>query len=366
MTLRVGIVSPYDLSIPGGVQNQVAGLAAALERVDVEVDVLAPLGPQAEPVVDIGAARLIRLGRTISVSVNGSRAPVAPFPSTMTRAVRRLRSGNYDVVHLHEPFVPGPALAGLVATKVPIVGTFHRSGVDVAYRALGVALGRLAGHLDARVAVSEQARDTAVEVLGRHAGSVEVLWNGVDVTRIRAAEPIGSGSPTIVFVGRHEERKGLGVLLTAFSKLDAPARLWVCSTGPLTETLRREHAADDRIEWLGRVSDDELVRRLRGADVLCAPAIGGESFGLVVAEGLAASICVVASDIPGYRSALAGAGVLVPPGDAGSLAAALDDVLSDPKLRADLVARGDVRAQELSIDRLAERYLELYRQVAAA
>jgi phosphatidylinositol alpha-mannosyltransferase len=360
------MVSPYDLSIPGGVQNQVAGLAAALERLNAEVDVLAPLAPDVEPVVDTGGARLVRLGRTISVSVNGSRAPVAPFPSTMARAVRGLRSGKYDVVHLHEPFVPGPALAALAASKAPMVGTFHRSGVDMAYRALGAVLGRLADHLDARVAVSEQARDTAVEVLGRHGGSVEVLWNGVDLERIRAAEPIRSDTATVLFVGRHEERKGLPVLLRAFSKLELPARLWVCGTGPLTETLRHEHAADKRVDWLGRVSDGELAERLRGADVLCAPAIGGESFGLVVAEGLAASTCVVASDLPGYRAALAGCGVLVPPGDAGSLAVALRDVLDDAALRAELVARGDARAEELSIDRLATRYLELYHQVAAA
>lgn len=362
-SLRVGMVCPYDISIPGGVQGQVAALAAAAGRLGAEVDVLAPMAPSAPPLVDIGDAGLVRLGRSISVSVNGSRAPVAPFPSTMVRAVKAVRSGWYDIVHVHEPFVPGPALAVLASTRTPMVATFHRAGVDVAYRALGKTAGRLADRIAASVAVSEQARETATAVLGRHAGKIEVLWNGVDLRRFRAAEPAPTTGPTVLFVGRHEERKGLQVLLSAFRKVATPAQLWVCGQGPLTEALRREHASDERIEWLGRVSDEELARRLRGADVLVAPALGGESFGLVVAEGLAASTCVVASDIPGYREALGGAGVLFPPGDAGCLADVLTELLGEERKRTDLVAKGDARVEEISIDRLAERYLDLYQSV---
>jgi phosphatidyl-myo-inositol alpha-mannosyltransferase len=354
------MVSPYDLSVPGGVQSQVAALASALVRAGAAVDVLAPLARAGAPVSDIGAARLVPLGRSIAVSANGSQAPVAPFPATMARAVRRLRAGRYDIVHLHEPFVPGPTLAALIAGPAPIVGTFHRAGVDSAYRALGIAFGRLAGRMSVRAAVSEAACDTARQVLGRHAGEVLVLWNGVDVARIRAASPILADVPVVLFVGRHEERKGLGVLLSAITQVRVPVRVWVCGSGPETPSLRRRYGSDERVEWLGRVGDDDLARRLRGADIFCAPSLGGESFGLVVAEGLAGSCAVIASDLPGYRAAVGGAGVLVPPGDSASLATVLNELLTDPERLAELVERGDARADELSIDRLAARYLALY------
>jgi phosphatidylinositol alpha-mannosyltransferase len=354
------MVSPYDLSVPGGVQSQVAALSSALARAGAAVDVVTPLTPAGAPVSDIGAARLVPLGRSIAVRANGSQAPVAPYPATMARAVRRLRAGRYDVVHLHEPFVPGPTLAALMAGPAPMVGTFHRAGVDSAYRALGIAFGRLAGRMRVRAAVSEAACETARQVLGRHAGEMLVLWNGVDVARIRAASPILANVPVVLFVGRHEERKGLGVLLSAFTQVKMAARVWVCGSGPETPSLRRQYSGDERIEWLGRVSDDELARRLRGADIFCAPSLGGESFGLVVAEGLAGSCAVIASDLPGYRSALGGAGVLVPPGDSAALASALKELITDPERRAELVQRGAARAEELSIDRLAARYLSLY------
>ena len=356
------MVSPYDLAVPGGVQNQVAGLACALSRSGVDVDVLTPLGPSGASFGDVGGAHLVPLGRAIAVSVNGSQAPVAPFPTTMARTVRRVRAGQYDVVHLHEPFVPGPALAALATCRVPMVGTFHRFGVDAAYRLLGRACGRLAGRLRVQAAVSEEARETASEVLGRHTREMLVLWNGVDVARFRSAEPMdaGDGGPVVMFVGRHEARKGLGVLLSAFSEVKIPARLWVCGAGPDTEALRGRFGSDPRIEWLGRVPDAELAGRLRAADVFCAPSLGGESFGLVVAEAMAASTCVVASDLPGYRAALAGSGVLVPPGDSHRLTEALTRLLGDDLERAELVKKGDVRADELSIDRLACCYIELY------
>lgn len=356
------MVSPYSLSVPGGAQGQVKALSAALCRLGVSVDVLAPAVPRTLPAL-LGGARFVPLGRSLEVAVNGSRAPVAPFPSAVARTLRRLSTSDYDIVHLHEPFVPGPTLAALARGPRPIVGTFHRAGADTAYRALAAVLGRLAGRLDASVAVSDEALATMRSVLGRHVGDVEVLWNGVDVRRLANAPPASSDVPVVLFVGRHEPRKGLAVLLQALDMLDDELAVWVCGAGPETASLRSAHR-DPRIEWLGRIDDDDLASRLAGATVLAAPALGGESFGLVVAEAMAAGTPVVASDIPGYRAALAGAGLLVPPGDAGALAEALRLLLGDERRRRELSEASAVRARELSIDRLAERYLSIYEAVA--
>lgn len=360
------MVSPYSVGVPGGAQRQAVALAAALARVGVEVEVLAPTGPGGPPPDDpVAEVPFVGLGRAVAISVNGSRAPVAPFPWTAARALRLLRARRYDVVHLHEPFVPGPTLAALAVGPRPLVGTFHRAGSDAAYRALGRGLGRLAGRLGAAVAVSEAARDTAAGVLGVPPVRFEVLWNGVEVEAFERARPIVGTRPAVLFIGRHEARKGLGVLLEAFASVEADAELWVCGSGPETAALQARHPDDPRVMWLGRVGDEELRGRMAGATVFCSPALGGESFGLVLAEAMAAGTAVVASDLPGYRAALAGAGVLVRPGDAGTLAGALSDLLAAPRRRADLVAAGRARARALSVDTLAGRYMEIYERVRA-
>ncbi len=378
LAVRVAIVSPYSVDVPGGVQGQVELLAAAMERRGNEVDVIAP-GERASADRVTGPEpparrRTIVVGRSLAVPVNGSRAPVSPWPTTMARTVRRLRSGGYDVVHLHEPFAPGPPLAALMSGATPLVATFHRAGTDAAYRALGIAAGRLRGRLAAAVAVSEAARETAAAVLGRRAGSIEVLWNGVDVDFFRAAQPTQSDVPAIVFVGRHERRKGLDTLVRAFTALDVAAELWICGEGPETSTLRAACAGDERISWLGRVSDDEVASRLAGSTIACFPARGGESFGLVVAEAMAAGTAVVVADIPGYRAALGGSGldggpdaggVAVPAEDVAAWSQAIAALLGDPERRARLAEAARRRADSLSLERLADRYAEIYERVAS-
>jgi phosphatidyl-myo-inositol alpha-mannosyltransferase len=363
--VRLAVVSPYSLSVPGGVQGQVRGLAAAVAGLGVEVEVLTPTGPGPAP-EPIAGVPLIPLGPATKVSVNGSQAPVSPFPATVARTLRRLRSGSYDVVHLHEPFVPGPTLAALAFGPRPVVATFHRAGSDVAYRALGLGLGRLRRRIDAAVAVSAAARDTAASVLRIRGEPFEVLWNGVDLERFARAAPSKGDRPAVIFTGRHEPRKGLGVLLEAFASIPVEAELWVCGAGPETDTLRNRFGADDRVAWLGRVDDDELASRLAGADVFCSPALGGESFGLVLAEAMAAGTAVVASDIDGYREVVGSAGLLVPPGDPLALASALESLLGSPDRRAMLVEAARERVESFSLGALAERYVELYRWVAAS
>jgi phosphatidylinositol alpha-mannosyltransferase len=221
-----------------------------------------------------------------------------------------------------------------------------------------------ASRLQVRVAVSRDARALAASVLG---GQWELLFNGVEVERFAKATPLYGDRPTIFFIGRHEPRKGLAQLLEAVALMDEDISVWVASEGPQTDELKRRFAHDLRIEWLGRISDQEKAARMRGADVFCAPSLGGESFGVVLLEAMAAGTVVVASDLPGYRNAARPGqeALLTPPGNVEALALALRRVLHEPQLVDDLVGGGEARAQVCSMDRLADRYLELFSRCLA-
>jgi phosphatidylinositol alpha-mannosyltransferase len=359
--VRVALVSPYSVTLPGGVQGQVLGIAAALARAGDEVVVVAPGEPDAVPAGGLaGGARLALVGRTLPIPVNGSRAPVALSPGAALRSRAELRASRPDVVHVHEPFVPGPALAALLARPAPTLGTFHRSGASAPYRVLRPLLGPLLGRLDDAVAVSEAARATVEAVAGRRAQGLAVLANGVDLERFERAVPFRADRPAAVFVGRHEARKGLGVLLEAFSSSALEASLWVVGDGPEHATLRARYGADRRIEWLGRLDGDALASRVAGAAVLVAPSLGGESFGVVLLEAMAAGAAVLASDIPGYRSAAGAAAEFVAPGDPVALRRALETMLGDGGRRAELVRAGRERARSHSFEALAAAYRRRY------
>jgi phosphatidyl-myo-inositol alpha-mannosyltransferase len=355
--VRIGLVCPYSLTLPGGVQGQVLGLARSLRAAGHEARVL---GPCDGPPPDAGVTAL---GACIPLAANGSVAPIAPDLPCALRTIRALRDEGFDVVHLHEPMVPGPCMtAGLMASS-PLLGTFHAAGTSASYRWAGGPLRWLAGRLDRRCAVSEDARRLAEAHLG---GSYDLVFNGIEVERFAKPTPWPTEGPTILFLGRHEPRKGLEVLLAAMGALPAETRLWVASDGPETGRLRGATTGDGRIEWLGRIDDAEKVRRLRGADVFCAPSLHGESFGVVLLEAMAAHTPIVASDLAGYANVARGdrEALLVPPADAEALGAALRRVLTDADCAARLVCAGDARAEELSMAHLAHRYLELYRRIA--
>ncbi|MDQ6839211.1 MAG: glycosyltransferase family 4 protein [Actinomycetota bacterium] len=350
---------PYSLTLPGGVQGQVLGLGEALRRQGVDARVLGPCdGPPPD-------ATVTPLGNSVPAAGNGSVAAIAPDPACVLRTIRALRDEEFDVVHLHEPLVPGPTLTALVFSDAPLVATFHRSGESHGYRAVRLLAGVIGARLTVRAAVSEEAEITAHNAL---AGSYERVWNGIDTSTYDAARPWPSAGPTIVFVGRHEPRKGLAVLVDAMSGLGPDVRLWVIGEGPETARLRAKTDGDRRIEWLGSVDEVEKVRRLRAATVFCAPSTSGESFGVVLLEAMAACCTVVASDLAGYRNVARQSieAVLVPPGDAVALTAALRRALAGgPEVEA-MVAAARVRAQHFSLDALATRYLDLYRRALAA
>jgi phosphatidylinositol alpha-mannosyltransferase len=367
------MVSPYALTRPGGVQGQVLGLSRSLRRLGHEVTVLGPAdeGDMFPPVsAPAGERDLVVIGHPTGVRSNGSVAPVALSPMSAVRVERAVRTGGFDVAHLHEPLAPVTAYGLVLRSRVPMVGTYHRAGVSRWVPALKPLAGLVGRRLQVRVAVSEAARET-----GEHAGggAFEVLFNGVDVERFASAVPDRSEGevPVVLFVGRHEARKGLGVLLDAFASVDRRAVLWVAGDGPEGEVQRRRYPESDRVRWLGVLDDDELARRLAGADVLCAPSRHGESFGVVLLEGFAAGCAVVASDIEGYRVAAGGFATLVPPDDAEALARALGVALADAvdgtgASSPEAHKAAEAHARAWSMDALAQRYEEIYERAIAA
>jgi len=357
--MRVLLVSPYSLSVFGGVQNQVLGLAHSLREIGVDARVVSPCdGPPPEP-------GIITVGPSTKFSSNGSVAPIAGGKPVARRTLEARRVIEPDVIHLHEPLVPGPTQALLLSAEEPLVGTFHASysgRFNPWYAMFRPPLKRWVSRLTIRTAVSDEAGALARDSFG---GAFEIVPNGVDVPQFAKATPWPTDRAAILFVGRHEPRKGLEVLLDAFAELDRDAVLWVAGEGAQTDALRRRGAAN--VEWIGQVSDDEKARRLRGATVLCAPALRGESFGIVLLEAMSASTPVVASDIDGFRNVARADrdAVLVEPGDAAALRDALRGVLDDPERRAELVASGEQRATEFSMRHLAERFVALYEQAIA-
>ena len=352
--LRIGMVCPYSLTIPGGVQQQVLDLARAMRAKGHEVRVLGPCdGPPPESFVT-------PLGNSLPTAVNGSVAPLAPDVPAALRTIRALNDEAFDVLHVHEPLVPGPSLSAVLMKMAPIVATFHSAGESAAYRVFARQLSRIASRIDIRVAVSKD----AVELASRYIeGDYEVLFNAINLDSYGGPELPRENA--VFFIGRHEPRKGLGVLLEAMTLLPQDVRLWVASEGPETAELKERFGDDKRIEWLGRISDEEKVRRLKTARAFCAPSLRGESFGIVLVEAMAASTPVVASRIDGYTNVATHDvdALLVEPQDHRALADALARVMVDPRLSARLAAAGRERAGQYSMDVLADRYIDIYHRL---
>ena len=350
--LRIGIVSPYSLTVPGGVQQQVLGLARSLRAKGHEVRVLGPCdGPPPD-------AFVTPLGNSLPTAVNGSIAPLAPDASAALRTIRALNDEAFDVVHVHEPLVPGPSLTALLVKMAPVVATFHSAGDSAAYRTFSRQLKWVASRIDIRVAVSKDAVELAQRYIG---GEYEVLFNGIELGDYLTPTTTPREN-AIFFIGRHEERKGLSNLLEAMAMLPPDVRLWIASDGPQTAELKIRFAADFRIDWLGRISDSEKISRMGRASVFCAPSLHGESFGVVRLAAMAAGTPVVASNLDGYRNVATDdeTALLVETGNVANLASALARVLVDPQLAERLTTNGREHAQRFSMDALADRYIEMY------
>jgi phosphatidyl-myo-inositol alpha-mannosyltransferase len=364
--MRIGIVCPYSWDVPGGVQEHTRDLAEALMDLGHEVSVLAPADDdEALPPYVVPA------GRAVAVPYNGSVARMAFGPLSANRVRRWIKEGDFDVLHVHEPVAPSLSLIACWIADGPIVATVH--GANVRSRALHAAEPMLRSALEkisGYIAVSEAARTTLVQHLG---GDAVLIPNGVTVSRFEKAEPLpgwpGEGG-AIGFLGRTDEpRKGLGVLLRAFEIIGEQRpglRLLIAGPGDEDEVLARVPAAlRDRVVLLGQVSEAVKVQVYHSVDVFCAPNTGGESFGIVLAEAMAAGAPIVASDLDAFRRVLRGgrAGELFRNGDAEDLAAAIGRLLDDPELRAMLSAAASAAVRDYDWPKIARDVVRVYQAV---
>jgi phosphatidylinositol alpha-mannosyltransferase len=367
--MKVGIVCPYSLDVPGGVQAHVMDLARALRRLGHEVDVLAP-ADEDSPVPSF----VTPAGRAMGIPYNGSVARLAFGPRSFAKVRRWIREHDFDVLHLHEPTAPSLSFLALMVADGPIVATFHTSTPrSRALSAFQLILQPFLEKVTARIAVSALARRVQVEHLG---GDAVEIPNGVDVSFFADAEPL-IGYPrsggTVGFVGRFTEpRKGMTVLLGALRRLvpDFPdLQLLVVGRGDpddLREAAGPELA--DRIVLLGQADDKVKAQALRSMDVYCAPNTGGESFGVILTEAMAAGTAVVASDIDAFRRVLddGAAGTLATVHDERALAEAIRAMLVDPVHRAELAAAAQKRVAAFDWSVLTTRVLRVYETAIAA
>ncbi|WP_328460139.1 glycosyltransferase family 4 protein [Actinoplanes sp. NBC_00393] len=361
--MRIGIVSPYSFDVPGGVQNHIMDLAEALIGLGHEVSVLAPADDDAElpPYV-------VPAGRAVPLPYNGSVARITFGPISTARVRRWLAKGQFDVLHVHEPISPSLSFLAVLSARGPVVATFHTAMTRSRFLSAAQPFVQpVVEKITARIAVSELARKVHVEHLG--GGAVEIP-NGVAVAKFASAAPLpgwpGEGG-ALGFLGRFTEpRKGFPLLRTAYVSLarQRPGlRLLVAGPGDRDELYDDiPPELHDRVEFLGLVSEADKARMLRSVDVYVAPNTGGESFGMILTEAMAAGAAIAASDLDAFRRVLDGgrAGALFPTGDQVALTTLLGDLLDDPHRRADLASCARTVVATFDWPSVANRVLEVY------
>ena len=367
--MKVGMVCPYSWDMPGGVQVHIRDLAEELMRRGHQVSVIAAADDDT-PVPPY----VVSAGRAVPIHYNGSVARLTFGPLSASRVRRWLSDGKFDVLHVHEPSSPSLGLLAVWWADMPVVATFHQA--NPRSRAMSAAshiLQSAVEKISARIAVSEEARTVVVQHLG---GDPVLIPNGLYVDRFTGvpARPEWQGEGgTLSFLGRLDEpRKGLPVLLEAWPTVhrERPGiRLLVAGRGDIDE-IRRGIPADcrDDVIFLGGVTDEEKVAMFASSDIYVAPHTGGESFGIVLAEAMAAGTPVLASDLVAFRTVLdeGRLGVLVPVGDSGALGAATLDLLAAPDRRRDLAAAAKVAVRRYDWSIVADEVLAVYEMAVAA
>jgi phosphatidyl-myo-inositol alpha-mannosyltransferase len=375
-TVRIAIVTPYSWTYPGGVNRHVEALAEELVRRGHQLRVLAPWDPpdalsrvlHRAPAEEREAPDyLVPLGRTVGIGANGAVSNLSLKPGGVTKMRRELRALDPDLVHVHSPEVPLISADAVSYRGAPVVGTFHAYSTKALPNHLANLLGarRKFNQLHARIAVSDAAAWTGRRWFG---GDYHVIPNGVDVDAPPNGRKPKSDELRLLFVGRAEERKGLPVLLQAFEGLcgHVPARLTAIGVGRNdVERYLMNPDTRQRIDSLGRVSHDELWQRLHEADVLVAPSLAGESFGMILTEAFAAGTPVIASHIAGYADVVTDGvdGVLVPPADPQRLAEELQAMYHEPVRRIAMGSAARVAAQRYAWPRVAEQVEDVYEEV---
>ena len=364
--MRVGLVCPYSWDVPGGVQEHIRDLAETLMELGHQVSVITPAD---DDVPLPGYA--VSAGRGVPVRYNGSVGRVAFGFLSASRVRRWLKEGQFDVLHVHEPAAPSLSLLAAWSATGPIVATVHIANPRSRLLHAATPILEYVGEkISARIAVSEAARTTLVEHLG---GDAVLIPNGVNVRRYEKADPLpgwpGPGG-ALGFLGRMDEaRKGLAVLLAAFGILGPQRpglRLLIAGPGDAEEAMEKvPPALRDRVVLLGQVSEEDKVRVYHSVDVFCAPNTGGESFGIVLAEAMAAGAPIVASDLDAFRMVLRGgeAGELFATGDPDALAQAAARLLDDPARRAELSAAARRAVRAFDWPAVAREVVQVYETV---
>jgi phosphatidyl-myo-inositol alpha-mannosyltransferase len=370
--MKVGIVVPYSWSFWGGVLEHADHQARALHALGVEAKLIVGHDPpglltkllhpkegrHTEP-----PDYVLPVGRSVIVPANASLPNIILSPPSMLRLRRALERERFDVVHVHEPLAPVLSVFTLLVAECPAVATCHAAGGRLSWYPLGKSFwGIAADRIDHRIAVSEAARRAAEPYVG---GPFEIIPNGIVLPpRFEA----GNRDGNIVFIGRNEQRKGLQIVLRAWPQIAArtSARLRVVGADPLSVRwlARRERLSLDRVDLLGSLYEEELTHELERASLLAAPALGGESFGMVLTRAFASATPAVASDIEGYAAvATPESAVLVPPGEPNPLAAALIELLEDETRRRALGEGARKVAERYSWDPIARRLLTIYEEL---
>ncbi|MEU6585731.1 glycosyltransferase family 4 protein [Nocardia sp. NPDC046763] len=363
--MRIGMVCPYSFDVPGGVQAHVVELAQVLIERGHKVSVLAPAADDT-PLPDF----VVSAGKAVAIPYNGSVARLSFGPTAYTRIRRWIAENDFDVLHIHEPNAPSLSMLALKIAEGPIVATFHTSTTkSLVLSTFQGVLRPYHEKISGRIAVSELARRWQVEALG---GDAVEIPNGVDVPAFAHA-PLLSGYPragkSVLFLGRFDEpRKGMEVLLGALPELvrrHPELELLIVGRGD-EDRLRREAGENaGHLRFLGQVSDAEKASAMRSADVYVAPNLGGESFGIVLVEAMAAGTAVVASDLDAFRRVLRDgtAGQLVPVGDSARLGEAISGMLTDDARREEFIRTANQVVGEYDWPVVAEQILRVYETV---
>jgi phosphatidyl-myo-inositol alpha-mannosyltransferase len=376
--VRIALVSPYSWTYPGGVTRHIEALSRELAGTGHDVRILAPFDPDdalsrrlhrgARPQPLAMPENLVSLGRTIGVPANGAVSNLAPSPHAVFTLRHELRHGGYHVAHIHEPIAPVIGWDALCSLgDLPLAGTFHtfsESLITNGIAALPLGGRRRMNRLHARIAVSEAAAWTARRFYGGH---YRIVPNGVHIPASQPTVGRDEGPLRILFIGQAVARKGLPVLLRAFEALREQVPATLTLVGASAEEIATMLLDDRGVRALGKVSEERKALELARAQVLCAPSLHGESFGMVLTEAFAARTPVVASDIPGYRDVVRdGAdGLLVAPDDALALAEALRGLALDRDRRSAMARSARERAERFSWPRVAGEVLDCYEQAIA-
>ncbi len=369
--MRIALVSPYDFAYPGGVVNHISCLEQHFTRMGHEVKIIAPASKAIHTLGD----HFIPIGTPRPVPSSGSIARITLSPWLSRRVTEVLERENFDITHLHEPLVPMLCTTVLRLTKTPAVGTFHASGADPWYLftvAGKYLLNRWFRKLDGRIAVSLP----AMRCVSRYFPcDYKIIPNGVDCQRFRPdvtpIDEFDDDKRNILFVGRLEKRKGVDYLIRAFQKIkrELPkTRLIVVGPGTRLRHKYEKRIRQSKLEgvfFAGYADFGDLPHYFKTADIVCSPATGRESFGIVLLEAMAAGRPIVASNIEGYASVLTNGaeGLLVPPRDSEKLAEALITLLTDERMRKEMGVRGRATASQYDWERISRRVMDFYLNV---